>query len=207
MKRYISDDGQNVTIVHNDGREEHLSVEEFEEYYGFSPLEEETSTNWDCLGDGDLDYYEIQAEILSPEELYWERFDTLCKTVGRVMARRAILRNADEHEVRVVVHDYYDHDLLHVHQSLVYAEAHAERVLNDFEMVGINLGLKPISRHGKELILKFLGDGKRRRYVRDWGRKYRDQGQIVDIGELMRQSYRQQKSLWPESWRENGCPY
>ena len=209
VKRYLSDDGQSVTVVHSNGEEEYLSVEEFEEDYGFSPLEEENSVSWEALADEEADAYDIQAEILTPEDLYWERFDDLCDTVGRIMAYKAIIRNDEDgvYPVQQAVHNYFDHDLLHVDQSIAMAQAHARKVLRDFEQVGISLGLKPISERGKYLVKRFLTIRERRQYVRDWGRKYAERGEIVDIGELMRQSYRKQRSLWPESWKKDGCPF
>lgn len=203
-ERYISDDGRSVVVVHDNGSEDQLSIEEFEATYGFNPLEEEGS-----FQDKELEFEEDDKSNLSPEELYWDLFDDLCETTGSIMSWRAIIANAENgvFPAQEVVHNCFGHDVINVDQAIACAQAHARKVLRDFEQVGISLGLKPISEHGKHEIKRFLAIRERRQYVRDWGRKYAERGEIVDIGELMRQSYRRQKSLWPESWKRDGCPF
>lgn len=192
----ISDDGQWVVIDRENGMSpEELALDEFIAIYGHSPLEEIAT---------------LEMNELTPVELYWAAFIDLCDTVGKIKAWRAIAKNAADGvlPVQKVVHKYFGHDSLNVEQAIAYAEAHLKKSIRDLEKVGSKyFSLKPFSDRDRENLLEILENDRRRNYIRDWSRKYLEMGEVLSARELVIQSYRKQKSLWPESWKKTGCPY
>ena len=199
----IADSREWLVIDHEDGTEpEELPVKEFVDIYGYSPLAEAEQRLEEAM--------EAYRDTLDPVEVYWDTFIDLCDTVGDIISWTAIANNAEDgiYPVQQVVHHYFGHDLTHVDEAIAHARAHARKALRDFEEIGMNkFSFKPMDEAGAIRFKRFLANKDRRRYVKQWAQKYRDRKEVLSAGELMRQSYRKQKSLWPEEWHEHGCPY
>ena len=199
----IADSREWLVVDHEDGTDpEDMLVKEFIDTYGYSPLAETEQRLEEAM--------EAYKETLDPVEVYWDTLVDICDTVDDILAWTAPADNADNggYAAQEVVHNYFEHDLTHVDEAVAHAQAHAKKALRDLEEIGRNkFGFKPMSENGKNSFKQFIANNKRRTYVLNWAKKYRAQGEVLSIGELMRQSYRKQKSLWPEEWREKGCPY
>ncbi len=193
----ISGNRQWVIVDREDGMSpEELTFDEFVEIYGYNPLEEDAEDS--------------EMDKLTPVELYWTVFIELSNTVGKIKAWRAIVRNAEDGilSAQKVVYGYFSNDPLNVERAIAHAEAHLEKTVKDLETIGSKyFSFKPFSEKDRENLREVLENDRRRDYIRDWSRRYLEAGEVLSAREMVIQSYRKQKSLWPESWKKDGCPY
>lgn len=195
---HVSEDRKSVMIVDDLGGEEQLSIEEFISCYGYNPAEEIESI------------LETKSEQEAARiDLYWGKFLELCRVAGKIMSNISIINNTEKgiYPVQVVVHDYFNGELTNVDSSVGKLYGYYQKTLSEFETLSGDLGYQPFADTDRERLWWFLILRKRREYVRKWARIYRKAGFAISPREIIVQSYRKQKSLWPKKWKEQGCPY
>lgn len=84
---------------------------------------------------------------------------------------------------------YYPAGVISMEIQLAEKEWYMWESLNRYSEVSRSVGFLPIDQHGKDLIVKFVADAGRRRYVRDGARRAQQRGEIIHIADLMRRRY------------------
>ena len=95
----------------------------------------------------------------------------------------------DSYPAKEVAMKYYPGGVVSMEIQLAERERYMWECLDKYSDISRTVGFLPIDQHGKDLIVKFVADAGRRRYVRDGARRAQQRGEIIHIADLMRRRY------------------